>query len=93
MNRRAPFLAITAVLLACHGNPDAMDTDDMAGNPADSDLAMGPRPDLGGSPDLAGVKGVRTVFIDFGYDEELHAAPDYRVKSFVEAAGIILAQS
>jgi len=37
--------------------------------------------------------GLRTVFIDFGYDEELHAAPDYTVKSFVEAAGIILAQS
>lgn len=37
--------------------------------------------------------GVRTVFIDFGYDEELRAVPDFTVKSFAEAAGIILAQS
>jgi D-glycero-D-manno-heptose 1,7-bisphosphate phosphatase len=36
--------------------------------------------------------GVRTVFIDFGYDEPLHAAPDFTVKSFPEAARIILAQ-
>jgi D-glycero-D-manno-heptose 1,7-bisphosphate phosphatase len=36
--------------------------------------------------------GVRTVFIDFGYAEELRAAPDFTVKSFGEAAGIILAQ-
>ena len=35
--------------------------------------------------------GVRTVFIDFGYAEELRAAPDFTVKSFREAAGIILA--
>ncbi|HEX2851870.1 MAG TPA: HAD-IIIA family hydrolase [Opitutaceae bacterium] len=37
--------------------------------------------------------GVRTVFVDFGYDEELRSAPDFTVKSFPEAAGIILAQS
>jgi D-glycero-D-manno-heptose 1,7-bisphosphate phosphatase len=35
--------------------------------------------------------GVRTVFIDFGYAEELREAPDFTVKSFAEAAGIILA--
>ena len=34
--------------------------------------------------------GVRTVFIDFGYEEELRAAPDYTVKNFIEAAAIIL---
>jgi len=36
--------------------------------------------------------GVRTVFIDFGYAEQLHATPDFTVKSFTAAAGIILAQ-
>jgi D-glycero-D-manno-heptose 1,7-bisphosphate phosphatase len=36
--------------------------------------------------------GVRTVFIDFGYEEPLRARPDFTVKSFAEAAGIILAQ-
>lgn len=36
--------------------------------------------------------GVRTVFIDFGYAEELHAAPDFTVSSFPEAARIVLAQ-
>jgi D-glycero-D-manno-heptose 1,7-bisphosphate phosphatase len=36
--------------------------------------------------------GIRTVFIDFGYAEELRATPDFTVKSFKEAAGIILAQ-
>jgi D-glycero-D-manno-heptose 1,7-bisphosphate phosphatase len=35
--------------------------------------------------------GARTVFIDFGYAEELRAKPDYTVKSFTQAAGIILA--
>ena len=34
--------------------------------------------------------GVRTVFIDFGYAEELRAAPDFIVKSFAEAAATIL---
>lgn len=34
--------------------------------------------------------GVRTVFIDFGYDEALHAAPDFTVKNFTAAAAIIL---
>jgi D-glycero-D-manno-heptose 1,7-bisphosphate phosphatase len=36
--------------------------------------------------------GVRTVFIDFGYAEELQAAPEFTVRSFAEAARIILAQ-
>lgn len=35
--------------------------------------------------------GVRTVFIDFGYAEELREKPDFIVKSFGEAARIILA--
>lgn len=34
--------------------------------------------------------GVRTVFIDFGYDEPLRAAPDLTVHSFGEAAAAIL---
>ncbi len=37
--------------------------------------------------------GVRTVFIDFGYSEELREQPDFSVKSFGAAAGIILAHS
>ena len=36
--------------------------------------------------------GVRTVFIDFGYAELLHAAPDFTVPSFADAARIILAR-
>jgi D-glycero-D-manno-heptose 1,7-bisphosphate phosphatase len=34
--------------------------------------------------------GVRTVFIDFGYDEILQAPPDFTVRSFPAAAAIIL---
>lgn len=34
--------------------------------------------------------GVRTVFIDFGYAEELRAAPDFTVRTFAEAAATIL---
>jgi D-glycero-D-manno-heptose 1,7-bisphosphate phosphatase len=34
--------------------------------------------------------GVGTVFIDFGYAEELRSAPDFTVKSFHEAAQVIL---
>lgn len=37
--------------------------------------------------------GVRTVFIDFGYAEELKAKPDYSVSSFTDAVRIILAQT
>jgi D-glycero-D-manno-heptose 1,7-bisphosphate phosphatase len=35
--------------------------------------------------------GVRTVFIDFGYAEELRAAPDFIVKSFAAATATVLA--
>lgn len=35
--------------------------------------------------------GVRTVFIDYGYAEELQARPDFIAKSFREAADIVLA--
>lgn len=35
--------------------------------------------------------GVRTVFIDFGYDEALKSPPDFVVSSFPDAARIILA--
>jgi D-glycero-D-manno-heptose 1,7-bisphosphate phosphatase len=34
--------------------------------------------------------GVRTVFIDFGYAEELRAAPDFKVQTFDQAAAVIL---
>ena len=34
--------------------------------------------------------GVRTAFIDFGYDETLRAAPNFTVKNFAEAAAVIL---
>ena len=34
--------------------------------------------------------GVRTVFIDFGYDETLRAQPDFTVRSIGEAADVIL---
>ena len=36
--------------------------------------------------------GVRTVFIDFGYTEELHSPPDLTVASFREAVDAILAR-
>jgi D-glycero-D-manno-heptose 1,7-bisphosphate phosphatase len=36
--------------------------------------------------------GVRTVFIDFGYDERLQATPDFTVKSFGAAANTILGE-
>ncbi len=34
--------------------------------------------------------GLRTVFIDFGYDEALRAAPDFTVRDFSAAAAVIL---
>lgn len=37
--------------------------------------------------------GVRTVFIDFGYAEELRALPDFTVKSMAEAAAVILRET
>jgi D-glycero-D-manno-heptose 1,7-bisphosphate phosphatase len=36
---------------------------------------------------------VKTIFIDFGYSEELKAKPDFIVSSFAEAVSIILAQT
>jgi len=36
--------------------------------------------------------GVHTVFIDRGYDEILRAKPDFTVRDFAAAVGIILAQ-
>lgn len=36
--------------------------------------------------------GVKTIFIDWGYDEKLRATPDHTVRTFAEAAGIILAR-
>ena len=36
------------------------------------------------------VAGLRTVFIDFGYDEALRAAPDFTVQDFTAAAAVIL---
>lgn len=37
--------------------------------------------------------GVRTVFIDLGYTEGLDSPPDFTVKSFPEAARIVLAHT
>lgn len=37
--------------------------------------------------------GLKTVFIDFGYAEELNEGPDFIVKSFVEAADVILSST
>jgi D-glycero-D-manno-heptose 1,7-bisphosphate phosphatase len=37
--------------------------------------------------------GVRTVFLDFGYDEKLQETPDFVTKSFAAATAIILARS
>lgn len=37
--------------------------------------------------------GCRTIFIDWSYDEQLKAQPDYRVRSFSEAVQIILRNS
>jgi D-glycero-D-manno-heptose 1,7-bisphosphate phosphatase len=33
--------------------------------------------------------GCRTIFIDFGYNEELRMRPDFVVSNFTAAAGII----
>ena len=34
--------------------------------------------------------GCRTLFIDYGYAEELDRSPDFKVKSFVEAAELVI---
>jgi D-glycero-D-manno-heptose 1,7-bisphosphate phosphatase len=43
--------------------------------------------------DCGHAAGVRTVFIDYDYDEPLKQQPDFRAKSLVEAAGIILREA
>jgi D-glycero-D-manno-heptose 1,7-bisphosphate phosphatase len=43
--------------------------------------------------DAGHAAGCRTIFIDWGYAEALRQAPDFTVRSFAEAAGIILARS
>lgn len=43
--------------------------------------------------DCGALAGCRTIFIDWGYREELRRRPDYSVRSFSEAVGIILAGS
>ncbi len=40
--------------------------------------------------DCGTAAGVKTVFIDYGYDEQLRATPDFTVKNLFEAAGVIL---
>jgi D-glycero-D-manno-heptose 1,7-bisphosphate phosphatase len=40
--------------------------------------------------DCGHAAGCRTVFIDYGYDEELRQQPDFRCHSLLEAAHIIL---
>ncbi len=43
--------------------------------------------------DAGHAAGCRTIFLDHGYAEALRTPPDFTVRSFAEAAGIILAQS
>ncbi len=40
--------------------------------------------------DCGHAAGCRTVFIDYGYDEPLRQAPDFRVKNLREASEIVL---
>ena len=41
--------------------------------------------------DCGAAAGCRTVFIDYGYDEQLRAAPDFRAASLLAAVPILLA--
>jgi len=43
--------------------------------------------------DCGKAAGCRTVFIDWNYSEELHAAPDFRVRNLPEATAVILKNS
>ncbi len=43
--------------------------------------------------DCGHAAGCRTIFIDYGYDEALRAAPEFRVRNLTEAAEIILRES
>ncbi len=40
--------------------------------------------------DCGAAAGVKTVFMDYGYDERLRATPDFTVKNLLEAAVVIL---
>jgi D-glycero-D-manno-heptose 1,7-bisphosphate phosphatase len=40
--------------------------------------------------DAGHAAGCKTIFIDYGYSEELKQKPDFRVKNLLEAAEIIL---
>lgn len=46
--------------------------------------------DRWGDIDCGHAAGCTTILVDYGYAEELRQPPDYRVKSFREAADIIL---
>jgi D-glycero-D-manno-heptose 1,7-bisphosphate phosphatase len=43
--------------------------------------------------DCGHAAGCRTIFIDYGYDESLRAAPEFRVRNLAEAAEIILRET
>ena len=43
--------------------------------------------------DCGAQAGCRTIFIDWGYQEKLKTPPDFTVRCFTEAIGIILARS
>lgn len=43
--------------------------------------------------DCGRAAGCRTVFIDYGYDEALRAAPDFRATSLAQASAIILREA
>jgi len=43
--------------------------------------------------DCGASAGCRTVFLNWGYDEKLRTPPDFTVRSFPAAAGIILART
>ena len=47
--------------------------------------------DRWGDIDCGAAAGCRTVFIDYGYDEPLRAAPDFRAGNLRDAAAIIIA--
>jgi len=43
--------------------------------------------------DCGAAAGCRTVFIDYGYDEQLRSAPDFRAASLLAAVPILLARN
>jgi len=42
--------------------------------------------------DCGQAAGCRTIFIDYGYNEPIRQKPDFTVRTFAEAAGIVLAR-